>query len=157
MSIHIDFLPLCIGIYPDCECELENHVFSAYINQCYIECGTDSVGLHPFCRCDQAGTYYEPEEFTCKSNIGRECPEDISIGTGPDCLCVQKDYVFNSLFWSCYFVNATFAYPSGASCPGGQSWPQCPVEIDRNTLLSLVGWNTLTVKIFYLDQIVSFM
>lgn len=73
----------------------------------------------------------------CKSNIGRDCPK-ASIGIGPDCLCVQKDYIFNRFFWSCSSVNATFSFPAAASCAGGR-WPQCPVEIDRNTLLSLVG------------------
>lgn len=125
------------GIYPDCECEAEDDIFSAFINQCYIGCGGNSIGLHPDCKCNQPDTYYKAEEFACKSNIGRDCPME-SIGTGPECLCVRKNYVFNRYSWSCSFVNASFAYPGLASCPGG-NWPQCPLEIDRNTLLSLIG------------------
>lgn len=127
-----------LGIYPDCECEQLDNLYSAYINQCYIECGSGSTGLYPYCKCDEPGTYYEPEEFACKSNVGRKCP-DASIGEGPDCLCIQNDIVFIENFWGCYFQNTSFAYPS-AQCPGGNKWPQCSVEIDRNTLLSLVGW-----------------
>lgn len=126
------------GIFPNCECELESQIYSAYINQCYIECGSDSVGLHPYCNCNKPETYYEPEEFACKTNVGRECPK-VSIGIGPDCLCVQKDYKFNSFYWTCSYKDAAFAYPASASCPSGHTWPQCPVGIDRNTLLSLVG------------------
>lgn len=90
------------------------------------------------CKCDEIGTYYEPEEFQCRSNVGRKCP-DASIGEGPHCLCVRKDYVFFENFWNCYFQNISLALPAQAECPGGNKWPQCSVEIDRNTLLSLVG------------------
>lgn len=130
---------ICSGIYPECECELLDHSYSAYINKCYIECGSDSAGLYPKCNCDEPRTYYDPEEFACKSNVGRECPKE-SIGIGPDCLCVDDDFQFLEVSWRCYSKNVTFAYPSMAQCPeGGNKWPQCNVEIDRNTLLSLVG------------------
>lgn len=128
------------GIYPNCKCELENHIFSAYLNQCYIECGNDSVGLHPRCNCNKPETYYEPLEFACKSNVGRQCPKETTIGTGPDCLCVRKGYIFSTTEWSCQNENFTFGYSPVQSCPyGANKWPQCPVDIDRNTLLSLIG------------------
>lgn len=127
-----------VGVYPDCECSHENYLFSAYINECYIECGSGSSGLYPHCRCYTPETYYDAAEFECKSYIGRSCPL-ASIGIGPDCLCVQENYIFEKSYWTCYPGNATFAYPSLASCPDGNKWPQCGVEIDRNTLLSLVG------------------
>lgn len=135
-KIHVNYSLL--GVYPDCECSHEDYLFSAYINECYIECGSGSTGLHPHCRCDTLETYYDAAEFACKSNIGRSCPL-ASIGIGPDCLCVQENYIFAESYWACYPGNATFAYPALASCPDGNKWPQCGVEIDRNTLLSLVG------------------
>ncbi|XP_031635844.1 laminin subunit gamma-1-like [Contarinia nasturtii] len=127
------------GIYPECECELENHVFSAYINECYVECGSESIGLHPRCRCEKPGFYYVPEEFTCKSIVGRECPI-ASIGLGPDCLCVQQKFAFNIVSWRCEIEDVHFAHYPSQFCPSGDyRWPQCPVTIDRNALLSLVG------------------
>ena len=129
---------LHLGLFPDCECELENHIYSAYINQCYIECGGGSTGQHPHCKCDKPDTHYEPTEFTCKSNIGRECPK-ASIGTGPDCLCVQKDHVFNSESWTCdYGTNFAPGTPQ-ERCPGGGRWPQCPLDWD-----CYLSWSTST-------------
>lgn len=127
------------GTYPDCECEGEDHIFSSYINECYVECGAGSTGLQPYCRCEMPDTYYETEEFACKSNIGRECPLS-SIGIGPDCLCIEANSSFNEHLWGCYGAGgATFAHYTPTNCPDkSQKWPQCS-GIDRNALLSLVG------------------
>lgn len=126
-----------LGIYPNCKCEHQDHIFSAYINECYIECGGDSNGLHPDCDCNELGTYYDPEEFICRSNVGRKCPEN-SIGIGPDCLCIEEDFRFYDSMWSC--LRAESAYSSNAQCPeGGNKWPQCNVEIQRNVIISLIG------------------
>lgn len=132
---------LCIilGVYPDCECSQNEFIFSAYINQCYIECPEDSDGIHPYCRCNEREFYYHLEEKVCKINIGRQCPKE-SIGIGPDCLCIRNDYIFDRYKWGCYNVKSTFAHPAVSNCPdSSQKWPQCDVSIDRNALLSLVG------------------
>lgn len=133
------FRNLLKGIYPDCECEAEGHVFSAYINQCYIACPENAIGLHPDCRCDDRELYYDQDEFICKSLIGRKCPDD-SIGVGPLCLCVRKNYIFSKYLWGCYYEKGAFSIPSYNECSGSnQRWPQCEESIDKNALLSLVG------------------
>lgn len=127
-----------LGIYPDCECTNEEHIFSAYINECYVPCPEDSTGKHPYCRCDQFDFYYDENERVCKSNLERKCPK-FAIGTGPDCLCTKKDYIFNTYFWQCQYRYAAYGAVS-ANCPdSSQKWPQCDVSIHRNALLSLVG------------------
>lgn len=127
-----------LGIYPNCKCNGENEIFSAHINQCYVECGADSIGLHPHCQCDSYGTYYDVAEFACKTNIGRKCPPK-SIGIGPDCLCAEANTTFVDFFWDCYLEGGSFAHYPQSGCPDkSQKWPQCS-GIDPNALRSLVG------------------
>lgn len=138
MYLLILFICSYLGIYPDCECGGENDVFSSYLNQCYVECGVGAIGLHPYCRCEAPRMYYETDEFTCKSNFGRECPPQ-SIGIGPDCLCAEQNKVFFENFWNCYTEGLYFGQASPSSCPDkSQKYPQCS-GIDRNALLSLIG------------------
>lgn len=80
---------ICIGFYPNCQCIDEEYTFSAYINECYIECPDDAKDIYPRCRCyDRNFFYYDEIEGICKSNMGRKCPK-FSIGIGPDCLCIK--------------------------------------------------------------------
>lgn len=82
--------------------------------------------------------YYKKDEFECKSNIGRECPP-VTIGIGPDCLCIEKTKKFLEHFWSCVDTTATFAFGAPQSCPDrSQKYPQCS-GIDPNALKCLVG------------------
>lgn len=129
-----------LGIYPDCECMNEGHIFSAYINQCYIPCPGDSTGKHPYCRCDKSDFYYDENEGVCKSNVGRKCPK-FSIGTGPNCLCTKTASIFNIYFWECQHPRPTIKSSiESTNCPdSSQKWPQCDVSIHRNALFSLVG------------------
>lgn len=130
-----------LGRYPNCTCtgQEAGYTFSSYINKCYIECPEDAEDIHPYCRCNERFYYYNIESKFCETIEDRKCPA-ASIGIGPDCLCIKKDYVFNKLLWECYHKFATFAFPSVSNCPDStQKWPQCDVSIDRNTLLSLIG------------------
>lgn len=134
------------GLYPNCECQEKDFIFSAYINECYIMCPDNSSGIHPSCDCYD-GNYYDIDEFTCKSNVGRSCPVD-SIGIGPDCLCVRENKRFSSInYWGCIekspvgVTGGGFNTPSFSnSCPDESGkWPQCDASIDQNILKSLVG------------------
>lgn len=139
-SLHKFCLSHCFsGVYPNCDCNDKDHVFSAYINKCYIECkgGSTGAGIHPRCDCGY-GMFYKADEFQCKSNIGRECPL-LSIGIGPDCLCMEKNKNFFEFLWGCYDKYTGFAYGRPTSCPDrSQKYPQCS-GIDPNALKSLVG------------------
>lgn len=124
------------GIYPNCECDDKMHTFSAYINECYIGCN-GGIGKHPYCDCG-IGMFYNTEEFKCESNIGRACPKQ-SIGTGPDCLCIEMNKTFIESLWSCLDHTVTFAFSSSTNCPDrSQKYPQCS-GIDPNALKSLIG------------------
>lgn len=127
------------GVYPNCDCSDKMHVFSPYINECYIACegGSTGVGKHPHCDCG-SGMFYQVDEFQCKTNIGRECPP-VSIGIGPDCLCIEKDKKFFESIWSCINEYASFGHAPPSRCPDrSQKYPQCS-GIDPNALKSLVG------------------
>lgn len=89
------------GVYPDCQCQQEGHVFSAFINECYAKCPNTSSGIHPTCRCDSIDDYYVADELICKSKVGRKCPI-ATIGIGPECLCMRKHFKFDSIQWDCY-------------------------------------------------------
>lgn len=139
MRYSLIWFPSILGVYPECECEQDEHIFSAYINECYIECPEDANGLHPTCRCNEPSFYYDVKERECTTNEGRSCPKE-SIGVGPDCLCMRENYIFNAYHWRCYNKKATFAQSPTSNCPdSSQKWPQCDVSIDRNALLSLIG------------------
>lgn len=129
------------GIYPNCKCNLPKHIFSAYLNQCYIECENGSEGIHPRCRCSEPGTVYNADEFKCSHNIGRKCPPG-SVGIGPECLCMQEHHIFIQSRWTCALASSS-AHPSIASCPDGNKYPQCGIEIERTILLTLVGWENI--------------
>lgn len=131
--------PILIGVYPKCECNDEK-IFSAYINECYIECGGNSTGLHPDCTCDnEEDFYYDADLKSCESIIGRPCPED-SIGIGPDCLCVNEKHVFILSLWECDYEYLGSIYSPETNCPNrAQKWPQCEVSIDRKVLITLIG------------------
>lgn len=127
------------GVYPNCECTDKGHVFSSYINDCYIACegGSTGIGKHPKCDCG-SGMFYKKDEFQCKTNIGRECPP-VSIGIGPDCLCIEKDKKFYESHWSCNSKDVSWAFAPSVRCPDrSQKYPQCS-GIDPNALKSLVG------------------
>lgn len=133
-TIHIFYF---IGIYPDCVCNDKDQIFSAYINECYIGCGSTGTGKHPHCNCDN-GMFYKADEFQCKSNVGRECPP-VTIGIGPDCLCIEKNKMFLESLWKCYSIGVTYAFAPPIRCPDrSQKYPQCS-GIDPNALKSLVG------------------
>lgn len=142
------FLFQSTGIYPNCECTESEKVFSAYINQCYIECGDDSsTGLHPECICDDKNSYYDVDTKNCKSIVGRTCPED-SIGIGPDCLCMNERHVFMVSLWECDSEYFGMPYIPDSECPdSSQRWPQCSVSIDQKLLTTLIGWgDTRTIS-----------
>lgn len=127
------------GVYPNCECSDEEYIFSAYINNCYIECPEDAQDIHPYCRCNEHDYHYDKEQRVCKSNVGRKCPK-LSIGIGPDCLCMRKSHKFNPSWWECNSDQAVYVQSFASGCPDhSQKWPQCDVSIHRNALLSLVG------------------
>lgn len=95
------------------------------------------MGIHPDCDCGN-GMFYNADEFQCKSNIGRECPP-VTIGIGPDCLCIEKNKRFFEAFWKCYDKYAGYAVAMPIRCPDrSQKYPQCS-GIDPNALKSLVG------------------
>lgn len=95
-------------MYPACKCE-QSFKYNDFTNECESGCGNDSTGVHPHCKCKEPGMYYDANALTCKSNIGRQCPE-ASIGIGPDCLCVDKDYKFNVFSWYCVHADTAPAY-----------------------------------------------
>lgn len=126
-----------------------------------MECPENSKGIHPKCSCKESDSYYNETEKICKSNIGRTCPKDAigknqeltnkwtktkwwkypnEIGVGPDCLCVRPNYAFIENKWKCVTDKVHYHYPATAECPGEEKWPQCEISIERNALLSLVGW-----------------
>lgn len=129
------------GFYPNCECIDKDYTFSAYINECYIECPDDAEDIHPQCRCYDPNFYYDKIDRICKSNIGRKCPQ-FSIGIGPECLCIEVRYKFDLSSWLCYDETNRISQTiiPIAQCPDAiKKWPQCDDSIQRNALLSLVG------------------
>lgn len=117
----------------------QEKIFSAYINECYTECGANSTGLHPNCVCDDDDFYYDVDLKICKSITGRKCPED-SIGIGPDCLCIRTEHIFFIWRWECDTEYLGSPFMPELNCPeSGQKWPQCDVAIDQKVLITLVG------------------
>lgn len=83
--------------------------------------------------------FYKTDEFQCKSNIGRECPP-ATIGTGPDCLCIEKRKEFIESVWNCLeYLVVPKPYSPPFECPNrSQKYPQCS-GIDPSVLKSLIG------------------
>lgn len=127
------FVFLIKGQFPNCTCTEKDYIYSAYINECFIECG-NGMGIHPRCYCGKEfDSIYDVEARFCKpiGYAGRRCPPG-SFGIAPNCRCAVGH--FQIYGWGCFF-----AYALGPTNYPCDKWPQCDLGIDRNTLLSLVG------------------
>ena len=82
-------------------CTERDHIYSAYINECYIECG-DGTGKHPHCHCGKGfDLAYDIEAGMCKpiGYEGRPCPPG-SLDIDPHCHCVLG--TFEIYDWGCF-------------------------------------------------------
>lgn len=118
---------MCTGKYPNCTCRERNHLFSAYINQCYPDCFEPSKTLLEFDMTKCAERY---------GYAGRPCPPN-SIGISPDCKCFGGK-TFVPYGWGCFDISV-FAFGIQNCQNREQKFPQCEVSIDRKVLITLIG------------------